>query len=68
MKLAVVRRHLTVFPSPGAAIEHLHEINQCRTLFATHYHELTTLSTKLDRLSNVTMSVKGMGWRGGVFT
>ena len=47
-----------------AAIEHLHEINQCRTLFATHYHELTTLSTKLDRLSNVTMSVKE--WDGEV--
>src|SRR3954449_12391228 len=27
-----------------AAIEHLHEANRCRTLFATHYHELTALS------------------------
>jgi hypothetical protein len=24
-----------------AAIEHLHEVNRCRALFATHYHELT---------------------------
>ena len=47
-----------------AAIEHLHEINCSRTLFATHYHELTALSTKLDRLSNVTMSVKE--WDGDV--
>ena len=30
-----------------AAIEHLHETNRCRTLFATHYHELTALSAKL---------------------
>src|SRR5439155_138938 len=30
-----------------AAIEHLHEANRCRTLFATHYHELTALSAKL---------------------
>ena len=29
-----------------AAIEHLHEANRCRTLFATHYHELTALSAK----------------------
>ncbi len=41
-----------------AAIEHLHEINKCRTLFATHYHELTSLAEPLDRLSNVTMKVK----------
>ena len=47
-----------------AAIENLHEINRCRTLFATHYHELTALSSKLDRLSNVTMSVKE--WEGDV--
>src|SRR3546814_5154077 len=24
-----------------AAVEHLHEVNRCRSLFATHYHELT---------------------------
>jgi len=40
------------------AVEHLHDINQCRALFATHYHELTVLSGKLDHLSNVTMAVK----------
>ena len=47
-----------------ATLEHLHEINCCRTLFATHYHELTALSQPLDRLSNVTMSVKE--WDGNV--
>lgn len=47
-----------------AALEHLHEVNDCRTLFATHYHELTALSGVLDRLSNVTMRVKE--WDGDV--
>ena len=40
------------------ALEHLHEVNQCRTIFATHFHELTALSEKLPRMSNVTMRVK----------
>jgi DNA mismatch repair protein MutS len=47
-----------------AAMEHLHEANLCRTLFATHYHELTSLAEPLDRLSNVTMKVKE--WEGDV--
>ncbi|MHA7969512.1 DNA mismatch repair protein MutS [Rhizobium sp. CAU 1783] len=47
-----------------AAVEHLHEVNRCRSLFATHFHELTVLSEKLDRLSNVTMRVKE--WDGDV--
>jgi DNA mismatch repair protein MutS len=47
-----------------AAIEHLHEANGCRTLFATHFHELTALSSKLERLSNVTLKVKE--WDGDV--
>ncbi|MFN5689160.1 DNA mismatch repair protein MutS, partial [Bradyrhizobium sp.] len=49
-----------------AAIEHLHESNRCRTLFATHYHELTALAAKLPRLFNATVRVKE--WHGdGVF-
>ncbi|HBF30475.1 MAG TPA: DNA mismatch repair protein MutS, partial [Rhizobium sp.] len=47
-----------------ATVEHLHEVNRCRSLFATHFHELTALSEKLDRLSNVTMMVKE--WQGDV--
>ena len=47
-----------------AAIEHLHEINKSRGLFATHYHELTALSAKLGRLANATVSVKE--WDGEV--
>jgi len=47
-----------------AAIEHLHESNRCRTLFATHYHELTALSAKLPRMFNATVRVKE--WQGEV--
>ncbi|TCN36210.1 DNA mismatch repair protein MutS [Sinorhizobium americanum] len=47
-----------------AAVEHLHEVNRCRGLFATHFHELTVLSEKLGRLSNATMRVKE--WDGDV--
>jgi len=47
-----------------ATIEHLHEVNRSRALFATHYHELTALSAKLDRLSNATVQVKE--WNGEV--
>lgn len=47
-----------------AAIEHLHESNKCRSLFATHYHELTQLSAKLPRLFNATVRVKE--WHGDV--
>lgn len=41
-----------------AAVEHLHEVNKCRTLFATHYHELTSLASRLSRLSCNTIKVK----------
>ena len=41
-----------------ATVEHLHEGLQCRALFATHYHELTALAARLDRLSCHTMRVK----------
>src|SRR6476659_9093823 len=47
-----------------AAVEHLHESNRCRTLFATHYHELTALSAKLPRMVNATVRVKQ--WHGDV--
>jgi DNA mismatch repair protein MutS len=41
-----------------AALEHLHEVNRCRALFATHYHELTALAAKLSSLACHTMRVK----------
>jgi DNA mismatch repair protein MutS len=47
-----------------ASIEHLHESNRCRALFATHYHELTALAQKLPRLFNATVRVKE--WQGDV--
>ena len=47
-----------------AAVEYLHEKNRCRSIFATHFHEMTALSNKLGRLHNVTMRVKE--WEGDV--
>ena len=41
-----------------AAVEHLHEVNRSRALFATHYHEMTALAHRLPRLDNVTVRVK----------
>jgi DNA mismatch repair protein MutS len=47
-----------------AVVEHLHGVNQCRALFATHYHELTSLSAKLPALACHCMRVKE--WKGEV--
>ncbi len=47
-----------------ATLEHLHEVNRCRALFATHYHELTALAANLDALVPRTMRVKE--WRNEV--
>ncbi len=47
-----------------ACLEYLHDINKCRGLFATHYHELTSLKDKLKTLSCHTMDVKE--WKGEV--
>ena len=47
-----------------ATLEHLHDVNRCRALFATHYHELTALASKLAELSCRTMRVKE--WQGEV--
>ncbi len=41
-----------------AVMEHLHDVNGCRALFATHYHEMTRLSERLARVANATVSVK----------
>jgi DNA mismatch repair ATPase MutS len=34
-----------------ACLHHLHNVNQCRTLFATHFHALTDMSDGLDKLA-----------------
>jgi DNA mismatch repair protein MutS len=47
-----------------ATVEHLHDVNKCRALFATHFHELTALAARLDRLHNATVRVKE--WQGDV--
>jgi DNA mismatch repair protein MutS len=47
-----------------ATVESLHEETRCRGLFATHFHELTSLKGTLPRLVNVTMLVRE--WEGEV--
>ena len=47
-----------------ATLENLHDVNKCRTLFATHYHELTALAAKLSGLRNATVAVRE--WEGDV--
>lgn len=41
-----------------AVVEHLHDVNRCRALFATHYHELTLLNDKLPNMSLHCMKIK----------
>jgi DNA mismatch repair protein MutS len=45
-----------------ACAESLHDTNRCRALFATHYHELATLETRLDHVSN--LSLRAKEWNG----
>ncbi len=47
-----------------ATLEHLHDVNQCRALFATHYHELTSLAQTLKQLHCATMKVRE--WNGDI--
>ncbi len=47
-----------------ASVEALHETTGCRALFATHFHELTSLAKTLSRVANVTMKVRE--WEGEV--
>ncbi len=44
-----------------AVIEHIHQKIRCRTLFATHYHELTELAEQLVGVRNLHVSVKEAG-------
>ncbi|QDS97718.1 DNA mismatch repair protein MutS [Adhaeretor mobilis] len=41
-----------------AVVEHLHNVVGCRTLFATHYHELTDLEAQLTGLANFNVAVQ----------
>ena len=45
-----------------AVVEAVHEVNRCRCLFATHYHELTRLAEKLSALS--LHNVRAREWKG----
>ncbi len=47
-----------------ATLEHLHDINTCRALFATHYHELTALQSALSGMQCATMKVRE--WNGDI--
>ena len=45
-----------------AVVEAVHEVNRCRCLFATHYHELTRLAESLNALS--LHHVRAREWKG----
>lgn len=45
-----------------AVVEAVHEVNRCRCLFATHYHELTRLAETLDALT--LHHVRAREWQG----
>jgi DNA mismatch repair protein MutS len=46
-----------------AVVEHIHARTRAKTLFATHYHELTELADQLDGIRNLSVSVKEAGDR-----
>ncbi|MFA5580636.1 MAG: DNA mismatch repair protein MutS [Paracoccaceae bacterium] len=47
-----------------ATLEYLHDVNSCRALFATHYHEMTSIGDTLAGVDNATVAVKE--WEGEV--
>ncbi len=47
-----------------SVIEYLHDVNKCRSLFATHYHELTALANRMDKIELYTMRIKE--WKGEI--
>jgi DNA mismatch repair protein MutS len=46
-----------------AVAEHLHDVTGCRTLFATHYHELQDLARERPAVRNLTVAVREVGDR-----
>jgi DNA mismatch repair protein MutS len=46
-----------------AVTEHLHNVTRCKTIFATHYHELTQLADELVALRNYNVAVREVGDR-----
>jgi DNA mismatch repair protein MutS len=44
-----------------AVVEHIHSTTRAKTLFATHYHELTDLAEQLEGVRNLRVSVKEAG-------
>ncbi len=46
-----------------AVVEHIHARTRAKTLFATHYHELTELADQLEGVRNLQVSVKEAGDR-----
>ncbi|WP_025264257.1 DNA mismatch repair protein MutS [Wolbachia endosymbiont of Onchocerca volvulus] len=47
-----------------AVIEHIHDVNKCRAIFATHYHELTKVGKYLKNIKCFCVKVKE--WNGKV--
>jgi len=47
-----------------ATLEHLNDVNKCRALFATHYHEMTSLADRMGGVENATVAVRE--WEGEV--
>jgi len=47
-----------------AVLEHLHAVNRCRALFATHYHEMVALAGRLEGVENASVAVRE--WEGEV--
>jgi DNA mismatch repair protein MutS len=46
-----------------AVTEHLHNVTGCKTIFATHYHELTQLADELPAVRNYNVAVREVGDR-----
>jgi DNA mismatch repair protein MutS len=44
-----------------AVVEHIHSVTRAKTVFATHYHELTDLAEQLQGVRNLRVSVKESG-------